>query len=190
MKIIAIVASIFLALITVLIYAEEQNANPATPEQAELQAPAKDATEAEILAYLIVINEGEVAAAQDAIQKNSDPRVVKFAEHMNKDHGRNLENTQKLANSMDVQPQETPSVVRLREKASGIRANLLQLEGGAFSNAYIDYMVRDHSRALDLIDEQFTKNVKSIQLQDHLKVTRSIISEHFAEAKDIQDDLK
>jgi putative membrane protein len=188
MKYIVILTSLFLALLAVQIYGDEQYKNP-NPEQKDLMSD-KHADEAEILAYLIAMNEAEVAAAQDAIAKNVDARVIKFAEHMKKDHGKNLEDTQKLASSMDVQPQDTDSVMRFREKAAGIRTDLSRLDSGAFGNAYMEYMVRDHEKALEMIDENFMKHTKDVQLLDHLKVTRSTVAEHYSQAKAIQDDLK
>lgn len=189
MKYIVILTSLFLALITMQIYGDEQKPTPANPDNNQVMS-GKHAEEAEILAYLNAMNEAEVAAAQDALSKNVDARVTKFAEHMNKDHSKSLEDTQKLAHSMDIQPQDTDTVIRLREKSSRIRADLSRLDGGAFANAYIDYMVRDHGKALEMIDENFMKNAKDVQLLDHLKVTRSEIADHYAEAKKIQDDLK
>jgi putative membrane protein len=188
MKYIIILTSLFLALLAVQIYGDEQYANP-NPEQKDL-SPGKHAEEAEILAYLMAISEAEVAAAQDAQSKNVDARVIKFAEHMNKDHAKNLEDTQNLASSMNVQPQATDSVMRFRDKAAGIRTDLSRLDGGAFANAYMEYMVRDHEKALEMIDENFMKHAKDVQLLDHLKVTRSVVAEHYSEAKSIQDDLK
>jgi putative membrane protein len=189
MKYIAILTSVFLVLIAVQIYAVEHDATRATPEKADLML-GKHAAEAEILAYLVAINEAEIAAAQDALTKNVDARVTKFAEHMNKDHSKNLEDTQKLAQSMDVQPQDTEMVMRFREKAAGIRTDLSRLDAGAFANAYMDYMVRDHQKALEMIDQNFMKNAKDVQLLDHLKVTRSTVADHYSQAKSILDDLK
>jgi putative membrane protein len=189
MKYIVILTSLFLALLTMQIYGDEQNITPANPDNNQVMS-GKHVAEAEILAYLNAMNEAEVAAAQDALAKNVDGRVLKFAEHMNKDHSKSLEDTQKLAHSMEVQPQDTDAVMRFREKSSGIRTDLSRLDAGAFANAYMDYMVRDHAHALEMIDENFMKNAKDIQLQDHLKVTRSEIADHYAEAKKIQDDLK
>jgi putative membrane protein len=189
MKYIVILTSLFLSLVAVQIYADEQNITPANPDQNQVFS-GKHAEEAEILAYLNAMNEAEIAAAQDALAKNVDARVIKFAEHMNKDHSKNREETQKIAESMDVQPQDTDMIMRLREKSSGIRNDLSQLDGGAYANAYIDYMVRDHAKALEMIDQNFMKHAKDVQLSDHLKVTRSEIAEHYAEAKKIQDDLK
>ena len=45
-------------------------------------------------------------------------------------------------------------------------------------------------KALEMMDENFMKHAKDVQLLDHLKVTRSEVAEHYAEAKKIQDDLK
>ncbi|MCI0612631.1 DUF4142 domain-containing protein [bacterium] len=188
MKYIVILTSLFLTLLAVQIYGDEQYANP-NPEQNDLTL-GKHADEAEILAYLIAMNEAEVAAARDAIAKNVDARVIKFAEHMSKDHGKNLDDTQKLASSMDVQPQDTDSVMRFRERAAGIRTDLSPLDGGAFANAYREYMVRDQEKALEMIDDNFLKHAKDVQLMDHLKVTRSTVAEHYSQAKDIQEDLK
>ena len=189
MKYIITLTSLFLALLTIQIFADEQNVTPANPDNNQVMS-AKHADEAEILAYLNAMNESEVAAAQDALAKNVDARVMKFAEHMNKDHSKSLEDTQKLAHSMDVQPQDTDAVTRFREKSSGIRSDLSRLDGGAFANAYMDYMVRDHAKALEMIDENFMKQAKDVQLQDHLKVTRAEIADHYADAKKIQDELK
>ena len=187
MKYIVILTSLFLALLTMQIYGDEQQVTAANPDNTIL---GKHAEEAEILAYLNAMNEAEVAAAQDALTKNVDARVLKYAEHMNKDHSKSLEHTQKIAESMEVQPQDTDTVLRFREKASGIRSDLSRLDGGAFANAYMDYMVRDHGKVLEMIDENFMKNAKDVQLLDHLKVTRSEIADHYAEAKSILDDLK
>lgn len=189
MKYIIILTSLFLALLTMQIYGDEQNVTPANPDQNQVMT-GKHADEAEILAYLNAMNEAEIAAAQDALAKNVDARVMKFAEHMNKDHTKNLEETQKIAQSMDVQPVDTELITRFREKASGIRSDLSRLEGGAFANAYMDYMVRDHAKALEMIDQNFMKHTKDVQLLDHLKVTRANVTEHYSEAKNIQDDLK
>lgn len=186
MKYIVILTSLFLALLTLHIYGDEQKI---TSEQNELSL-GKHAEEAQIIAFLIAMDEAEVAAAQDALAKNVDARVTKFAEHMNKDHSKNLEDTQKIAASMDVQPQDTDMVMRFREKSAGIRTDLSRLDGGAFANAYMDYMVRDHQKALEMIDENFMKHAKDVQLLDHLKVTRSSVAEHYSEAKDVQGDLK
>jgi putative membrane protein len=188
MKYIVILTSLFLALLTFQICADE-NVTPVNPNQNQAMT-GKHTEEAEILAYLNAMNEAEVAAAQDALTKNVDGRVLKFAEHMNKDHSKSLEDTQKIAQSMEVQPQDTDAVVRFREKSSGIRSDLAQLDAGAFANAYMDYMVRDHAHALEMIDQNFMKNAKDVQLLDHLKVLRSDIADHYAEAKRIQDDLK
>ena len=95
MKYIVILTSLFLALLAVQIYADEQNITPANPDQNQVLS-GKHAEEAEILAYLNAMNEAEVAAAQDALAKNVDARVMKFAEHMNKDHSKNLEDRRKL----------------------------------------------------------------------------------------------
>jgi hypothetical protein len=54
----------------------------------------------------------------------------------------------------------------------------------------MDYMVRDHAKALEMIDQNFMKHTKDVQLLDHLKVTRANVTEHYSEAKNIQDDLK
>ena len=49
---------------------------------------------------------------------------------------------------MEIQPQDTDMIIRLREKASGIRTDLSRLDGGAYANAYMDYMVRDHAEGI------------------------------------------
>jgi putative membrane protein len=143
----------------------------------------------EIIAFLIAANEHEVAAANDASQKKSDPKVGDFAQMMNKDHSQNLEETRKLSDSQNIQPSDTPAITKMKAEGQAEMTKLSSLQGANFDKAYMAAMVKGHTDVLNHID-RYMKTATNPQLQSHLKATRDAVANHLAEAKKVQASLK
>jgi putative membrane protein len=143
----------------------------------------------EIIAFLIAANEHEVAAANDANQKKSDPKVGDFAQMMNRDHSQNLEETKKLSDSQNIQPTDTPAITKMKAEGQAEMTKLSQMQGANFDRAYMAAMVKGHTDVLNHID-RYLKTATNPQLQSHLKATRDAVANHLAEAKKVQASLK
>ena len=145
--------------------------------------------DAEIIAFLIAADEHEVAAANDANQKKSDAKVGDFAQMMDRDHSKHLEDTRKLSDSQNIQPMDTPSITKMKTEGQAEMTKLSALQGANFDRAYMAAMVKGHTDVLNHV-EHYMKTATNPELQSHLKATRDTVSQHLAEAKKVQAALK
>jgi putative membrane protein len=163
------------------------NANAAamptvTPEQKQ-----KDA---EIIAVLVTLNKNEVAAAKEALKKAKTPAVKKYAKMLKQEHTANLAATLKVSKKIDIAPlNSVAAVVALQQGGKEELVALEALKGNEFDKAYIDAMVKDHTNALNLIDNDLMKNVTNPALKAQIEATRPHIAMHLQEGQMIQTQL-
>jgi predicted outer membrane protein len=160
---------------------QEMDANP--PEQAEATTG-----DAEILAQLKTIDETEVRAAAAAQQKNVTGPVLRFAKMMEQDHGRDIEDVQRLTESLGLTLSDTTSVDQLRAHGEETMTRLAPLTGDDFGRAYIAAMVNGHREALQLIDDSL-KTVQSEDVRQHLTAVRDKVAQHLKEAEKLQGSI-
>lgn len=187
--------SILLVIWMMPLFAQQPPANPPAvenpPGKHDMKSmQGKQSIDGEIIAFLIAVDEHEVAAANDASQKKSESRVDEYAQMLKKDHSKHLEETQKLSSMLKIQPMETSTIEKLKTQSNTDLSKLSQLRGGDFDHAYINQMVKDHTNALKHIDNHYMKAVSETQLESHLKATHATISAHLLEAKRIQGSIK
>jgi putative membrane protein len=97
----------------------------------------------QILADLAEANIAEVASAQIALQKGQSPEVKKFAQQMVDDHGKGLQEVQKVAQAKNVTLPTEPNA-----KHKKAAEQLSSLSGAAFDKAYLENAgVKDHKEA-------------------------------------------
>jgi putative membrane protein len=149
----------------------------------------KTSGDGEAIAFLLAVDQHEIDAANDASQRKSDPKVGQYAQMMITDHSKHKDETQKLSDTLSIQPMETATIEKLKAESKTDLAKLSQMQGANFDNAYISEMVKDHSNALNHIDH-FMKVTTNTQLKSHLKATREAVAHHLEEAKKIQGTLK
>lgn len=158
------------------------------PSQVSSQQ-AKKNRDTEILGFLIVVNNNELAAAKKAMEMNLNRSVQYYAKSMQKDHSKNLEDTLRIAQENKLRPMQTALVVSLQQEGKKELGALSGLSNDAFQKAYIDDMVKDHTKALLIIDNHFMKQVANQQLKAHLQKTRKVINHHLHMAKTIQKEM-
>jgi predicted outer membrane protein len=160
---------------------QQPGQNP--PEQAEATTG-----DAEILAQLKTIDETEVRAAAAAQQKNVTGPVLRFAKMMEQDHGRDIEDVQRLTESLGLTLSDTTSVDQLRAHGEETMTRLAPLTGDDFGRAYIAAMVNGHREALQLIDDSL-KTVQSEDVRQHLTAVRDKVAQHLKEAEKLQGSI-
>ena len=153
---------------------------------------AQQGGDAEILAWLIALNENEVSAAMTAEQKAStadQPKlsepVVEYARMLHVQHAKGVQDTKELATKMGVMPAETPAVAELRAKGKQGQAKLTSLAGNQFERAFMAQMVTGHREALTKV-EGFLKTAKHDALKQHLTSTRERVAMHLKEGERVQ----
>ncbi|MDX1838615.1 DUF4142 domain-containing protein [Legionella taurinensis] len=143
----------------------------------------------EIIAFLIVLNNNELAAAKKAFEKNLNQSVSYYAKSMQKDHSSNLADTLRIVSEDNLRPAQTALVASLKQEGKKELDSLSALSNEAFQKAYIDAMVKDHTKALLIIDNHYLKQVTNPQLKNHLELTRKVVNHHLHMAKTIQKEM-
>lgn len=140
----------------------------------------------EALAFLVVVNEHEIAAAEQARDKQLDAKVRAYADMLHADHSKNLAETRAVADSAGAAVTDTPDVDAQRQKGKDELEQLGGLEGDAYAKAYLDAMVKGHNDALVLIDTRLVPAATDEAIKQHLNTTRDAIAKHLEEAKQLQ----
>ena len=163
-----------------------------TPSRSAAAAAAKTGGDAEILAWLIALNENEVTVATTAEQKASTAEqqkisqpVLDYAKMLHVQHAKGAQDTKELAAKIGIMPVETPAVEQLRAKGKDTNGKLTSLMGPAFERAFVDQMAAGHREALQKV-EGFLKTAQNDALKQHLTGTRERISLHLKEAERLQ----
>lgn len=149
------------------------------------EADERDADDAEILASLVTLHENEVRAAMLAQQEHLDERVAEYARMLHREHGAQLEETIALAKRLGLRPVETRRVEQLHTKHTGRLADIVPLEGGAFSAAFLDLMIQAHTDGIERVDQDLRRTQRD-ELRQHLEFTREHLSMHLERAKSLK----
>jgi len=143
-------------------------------------------TDAEILAFLIAMDDNVVLAATAAHQKKLGGKIADFAQHTHEEHGKAQAKTMALGKKMKTTPVDTKSVDNLRVKGAGELASLVPLANAEFERAYVAAMVRSHTEALRMIDGQLLPAAKNRDLEKHLTSVREHVEKHLEQARKLQ----
>lgn len=163
----------------------------------------------EALALLNAVNDHEVKAAEMAKSKNVTGPVLEYANMMQAEHGKNMQETTALmqnagganagaaagadagmaAGTAGSAGADSARVNEQRAKSEAKRAQLQGLQGEAFAKAYIDAMVTDHAEALTLIDSMLIPAASDEAVKAHLTKTREHVQKHHDRAREIQTQL-
>lgn len=158
----------------------------ADPNDALRSSSDMAAGDAEVLASLIAVDMNEVLAAAEAEKKKISQPVLEYAKMLHVAHGMHMDKTMKLGQQIGTTPMITSSVETAQKKGAGDLASMITLDGNAFQQAYLDSMVKGHTDALSMIDNELMMKAKSDALRQHVTATRAEIAEHLQKAKSLQ----
>lgn len=122
----------------------------------------------------------EVQLGQVAQEKATDPKVKEFATMMVADHTKANEELKSLAGIKGITLPSAPSE-EMQEAATDINAKT----GKDFDKAYIDQMVKDHKKTVDLFEDG-QKNVKDAELKAFIDKTLPVLKTHLDHAQTIE----
>ncbi|STY30271.1 Predicted outer membrane protein [Legionella wadsworthii] len=172
-----------------LIFTQGSYAENTTNMSSEhMQKPNKK--EGEILGTLSVVNKNEIAAAELAMKKSSNPQVKSYAKMLKKQHTQNLNEGSKLAKKLGITPIKNDKAKSLQKKGEQELHKLSSLNGKDFDKAYMKAMVKGHTDVLNMVDNKILPNVSNPTLKSFVESTRSHIQMHLDQGEKIQNELK
>ena len=167
--------------------------NPAAPTPAAAPAAAvlspADQAQVQALAFIVAIDEQEVAAAEQARGKQIDPRILAYADLLHQEHSANLDQTHALADAAQLDLKDDADVLALRSLGQAELERMAALDDDEYAQAYLAAMAEGHTDALALIDERLLPAARRPELRQHLMVTRSHVEQHWQAAKELQSEI-
>ncbi len=121
----------------------------------------------------------EVELGQLAQQKSQDPKVKAFGERMVTDHSKANDQLKSLAQSKGM---TLPTQPNAKDKAEKDR--LSKLSGEQFDKAYMNYMVKDHTKDVSEFRKE-SQSAKDSDVKSFASSTLPTLESHLQEAKQI-----
>lgn len=143
----------------------------------------------QILEVVMVVNNNEIKAGKVALKRASHADVKKFAELMIQDHSQNLQATKNVAETLNILPISSDLSDKLVKKGDKELSKLESVPARRFDKVYMEAMVEDHQKLLNVIDTDLLPNASNPKMIDHLKATREKVAYHLQLAKQIQSKL-
>lgn len=161
--------------------------SPGAQEAKKEQAAKKSAVDigdAKLMREIAEADLAEVQAGKLAASKASSDEVKKYGQHMVDEHGKHLKTAQAMAKKKGVQMPSAPA------KDQQEALNKLQpVSGAEFDRLFMQQMVKDHERALRLV-QNAAKKAKDADFKADAEQTAPVIEKHLEEAKRIAASLK
>ncbi|WP_295769122.1 DUF4142 domain-containing protein [uncultured Mucilaginibacter sp.] len=126
----------------------------------------------------------EIKFATVAQSKAQNPRVLNFAKMLIADHTTALNELNELADDKDVPKQDTTLLPDQQKMIDSVA----KLSGAAFDKAYMQMMVTDHGKDIELYKEA-TGN-KIVKVRKYAEKTLPVLTTHLDSAKAISASLK
>ncbi len=121
----------------------------------------------------------EIALSKVALMRSKNPRVIAFARQMVHDH--TMAGKQLMGVAMKV---EAPAPMVLDAKHQAIKARLMHLSGRAFDKAYLTAMVVDHTKTVDLFQNEIAHG-RAMPPTEFAKKNVGTIQAHLAMVRDL-----
>ncbi len=148
-----------------------------------------DWTDADIVAYLVAADSGEIAAGKLASTKATNPSVKAFAKKMVSDHSTMLSETTQLAKKDNITyaAASNDDISDLRSDSKDALQDLTEkTAGNDWDKDYVDKQVDAHQNVIDHVND-FTGKAKDPQLVSMLKQALPKLQNHLQAAKALQD---
>ena len=144
--------------------------------------------DADILAYLVAADSGEIAAGKLASSKATSAPVKAFAQKMVGDHQKMLKEATKFASSQNISVASASNgdIQELRNDSRDALGDLTNKAAGAdWDEDYVDKQVDAHQDVIDHVND-FTKATQNAQLRTMLQQALPSLQSHLKAAQDLQ----
>lgn len=162
--------------------------NTSSTTSTTTNAPSPTQSDAQILKIIMVVNTNEVNAGKLAEGKATNSDVKNFAKKMQADHSKNLKDAEKLANKLNIKPEDSDTSNDLQKQGQEEGDKLAATDPTKFDQDYMDAMVNGHKKVLDMLDNTIP-NTKNPDLVKFLKATRNKVEQHYKLAQEVSKKI-
>ena len=123
----------------------------------------------------------EVALGQLAMQRARNPRVREYAGQLVADHQATNARLQKLAAHKRLTLPTQPARGQQRDLEA-----MRKLSGNEFDQRFLDHMVRDHQKAIDLLNQELKGRHQDADLKNFAQDTVIVLERHAGAAQQLR----
>jgi putative membrane protein len=127
----------------------------------------------------------EVELGKMAASKATNPDVKSFGQKMADDHGKANDELKSIASSKNI---TLPDETTVKNKHKAMLDRMEKLSGAAFDKAYMDDMVKDHTKDVAAFERE-SKSGKDAELKAFASKTLPTLQEHMKLAKETRTKL-
>ncbi len=131
----------------------------------------------------------DIKAANQALQKTSNPEVKAFASEMVRDHTAVNDKALALVKKLHVTPQDNPTSQSLTKAADAKLAELSKLSGAAYDRAYVENEVAFHKTVNGALKDTLIPNAQNAELKSLLETGLTLFQSHQAHAEHLAASL-
>ncbi len=131
----------------------------------------------------------DIKAADQALQKTSNPKVKAFAEEMVRDHTAVNDKALALVKKLNVTPEDNPTSQSLTKAADAKLAELGALSGPAYDRAYVENEVAFHKTLNGALKTTLIPNAQNAALKSLLETGLKLFRSHQAHAEHLEMSL-
>ena len=147
--------------------------------------------DANVLGYLTVANNGEIALGRLGERMATNPAVTSFARGMVTEHQRMLMDTRLLASKAAATADTTAGDARdlMSHDADEIKDLTGKARGADWDKAFIDEVIEGHQKILDELQDG-AKNSANATMRSALEKASGQVQQHLTRAQHIKANLK
>jgi putative membrane protein len=145
-------------------------------------------SDADVLSVLQSLGQGEIDAAQLALEKSAAPAVKAFAARVLNEHRGLAQANGRLAEELSLEPRPPALAAQLRQAHEDEMRTLRVTTGPAFDRAYVEYEIRQHVRAFHFV-EAAAESETTPQLKQALIRTGPDLLSHISAARAVERRL-
>jgi putative membrane protein len=147
-------------------------------------------TDPQIAHIAYTAGELDIKAAQQALQKATDPKVKAFAQDMIRDHTSVNQQALALCKKLGVTPEDNDTSKALVKDADAYRAKLAGLSGAAYDKAYAEHEVAYHHQVNGALENTLIPSAQNGELKSLLETGLKIFKGHEEHAREVAAGLK
>lgn len=147
-------------------------------------------TDAQVAHIAYTAGQLDIAAAEQALAKSTNPDVIEFANQMARDHKAVNDQALALVGRLGVTPEDNPTSQSLSEAAKAKQAELAALEGAAFDAAYVANEVAFHQTVNDALKTTLIPAAHNAELKTLLETGLVLFTEHQTHAEHLASTVQ
>jgi putative membrane protein len=143
-------------------------------------------SDAEVLAFVMAMNDSEVQMAEMAKKKADNAEVKSYAAMMLQQHTQGMAKVRTLQTKTKLELKDNELTTNMKNDAGQNMSMLRDKEDKDFDRLYIDSQVRMHKDALDVLDNRVIPAISNGEVKSTVSEMRRQVAHHLAKAEQIQ----